>query len=245
MMRLPGSAYCLLLGALAGACACIYPQSAAADDNQVSQIRIMQINVESAMQPSAAVGLFISGSSTIQLPVSEIIRTADNKLIVSIPFREGEIPRDAMATALVTSDQGEIALGDVRPVTAPESRESFLNLPECAPEKITELRMEGQQSLIESLIKVRSERRKVAQQAVEKALSGDFLVRMQKLEESFGLHHEQPLGPELPPVILIDRLTRIMEAIKTYELAVKSKQQPAAEPEQASEDDQPAQDDSN
>ena len=191
------------------------PPTAYSEDKQGKSI---QINVDTELEPAAAQGLFVSASGPIQLPVGEVQRVADNKLVVPVYYKESEIPKDSLATAIIISEQGELAFGNLRPVFSPDPRDSFWLIPQCAPEKINEAALAGQTSLLESLIEVRTERRRVALLALAAALNGDFLARLQKLEVSFGLENDPPLSAELSPVVLLDRLTRILKAIETYEV---------------------------
>ncbi len=191
-----------------------------------SQQGFIEVTVDSAVEPTSAIGLILSQNETIQVPVKEMTLTTDNKMIISIPYNENDTPRDAMATAMLMSKDGELVFANVRRIFAPEPKDSYLDIPKCAPEKVTEAALEGQTGLVESLVQIRADRRRVAQLAVANEMKGDFLARIQKLESAFGLSNPQPLSPDLPPVVLIDRLSRIIEGIKSFQTAPQQNSAP-------------------
>jgi len=178
------------------------------------KLKTIEINVETSIEPHSAVGLLISASGSIQQPVKDFRRADDHTLIVPVPYNEENLPKDTVATAVVFSEKGQAAFGDVRPVFSPDPRDSFLTIPDCAPEKISEAALQGQLSLLESLVQVRAARRGVAQVKVIQLMHDEFLERLKKLERGFGLIHPVALSPDMPPVQLLDRLSRLLHVIQ-------------------------------
>ncbi len=207
-----GMAAALLFG-------CVFaPQPAAFGQNTAAQqsaqaVKHIEITVSAPFEPVNAVGLLFSERGTVQQPVPTPRRIDESNIIVRVPYRD-DLPRDTMATAMLFAADGTMAVGAVRQVFSPDPRESFLSIPECVPEKVTEATIQNQMSAIESLVQIRSKRRGLAQVQVAQLMSDKFLERLKKLEKGFGLQYQTELAPDLPPVQLIDRLQRILLAIQ-------------------------------
>ena len=191
--------------------------------------KVVEIAVTMQADPKSALGILMSSSGNVQVPVKAIERVNDSTVVVSVPYDDSSAARDTMVTAMILSEDGTPFFGGVRPLFAPDSKESSLHIPNCAPEKISEAAMQGQLSLLESLVEVRSQRRGVAQVKVAQVLDGKFLSDLKKLEHGFGFNYSQELSSDLNPVELIDRLSRISEAVsiakqsKPAEKAAKAK----------------------
>ncbi len=179
----------------------------------------IDINVTANFEPTKGIGLILSEQGTQQLEVRSIIRVNPESMVISLDYNEKEVPRDAVATALVVASDGQTAYGDLRPLLNADSKESYLKIPQCTPEKVSETRLQGQVGLLESLIEVRSARRGVAQVKVAQLMAGDFLSNLNKLEEGFGLNYPVSLSSDLTPVELIDRLSRLSQVVSSAKAA--------------------------
>jgi len=176
-------------------------------------VKHIEITVTASFEPVNAVGLLFSERGTVQQPVPVPRRIDEANIIVRVPYRD-DLPRDTMASAMLFAADGTMAVGAVRQVFSPDPRESFLSIPDCVPEKVTEATLQNQLSALESLVQIRSKRRGLAQVQVAQLMSDRFLERLKKLEKGFGLQYPAELAPDLPPVQLIDRLQRIFGAIQ-------------------------------
>jgi hypothetical protein len=193
-------------GPLAAIAICItvlgfLPHAAVSQQNAAQGVKHIEITVSTPFEPVNAVGLLFSERGTVQQPVPPPRRVDESNIIVRVPYRD-DLPRDTMA------------VGAVRQVFSPDPKESFLSIPDCVPERITEATIQNQMSAIESLVQIRSKRRGLAQVQVAQLMSDKFLERLKKLEKGFGLQYQTELAPDLPPVQLIDRLQRILLAIQ-------------------------------
>lgn len=180
---------------------------------QEAPAKSIDIDVSSA-DDGTAVGVIFSAQGAVQRAPSKVKRLDPSTVIVSVPYKESELPRDAMVTALMFSSAGKMSFGNVRPVFVPDARESALTLPLCVPEKANESALQGQIGVLENLVQIRAQRRGVSQVQIARLMSDKFLDRLRRLERGFGLVTTPELGPDLPPVQLIDRLTRILEAVQ-------------------------------
>lgn len=176
--------------------------------------RFIEIVVQSSFDPERAVGVLFSERGTVQQPVPKPQRIDESFVVVRVPYRD-DLPRDTMATAVLYGPDGRTAMGSVRPVFSPDPREAFLSIPDCAPETLPNAPLQNQLSMLESLVQLRSQRRGLAQVKVAQEMSDAVVLQLRKLEKGFGLRYESELSPDLPPVELIDRLYRILSAIRT------------------------------
>lgn len=193
--------------------------AAHADDSVKStasspRLRFIEVVVQSSFEAERAVGVLFSERGTQQQPVEKPRRIDESFVVVRVPYEE-QLPRDTMVTAVLYGPEGRTAIGNVRPVFGRDPRESFLSIPDCVPAPLPNAPLQTQLSMIESLVQLRSQRRGLAQVKVAQQLNDNVVQQLQKLERGFGLRYETPLNADLPPVELIDRLHRILAAIRS------------------------------
>lgn len=191
----------------------------------------IEINVASDFEPANAVGFVFTPTKIVEKKPLSLRKTREGFSVVSFSFDQSDATKDAYVSAMVTSAEGQRAFGDVRRLDSSDPRETFFNLPACPPEKLPGSVVLDRTGRIGSLVEVRARLREASQQRVAEIMSGDFLVRLRKLEEFFGLGHGAELSPQLNPVDLVDRLSRLQLAINNYEIAKQDQQSaPAAAP---------------
>lgn len=210
----------------------IFASPSFADEESAAPQRFIEIVVPAQFDPVNSVGLLFSERGTVQQPVPKPQRIDEVHVVVRVPYRD-DLPRDTMATAVLYAPDGRTAMGSVRPVFSPDSRESFLSIPDCNPEKMPDAPLQTQISSLESLVQIRSRRRGLGQVQVAQVMSDNFLQQLRKLERGFGLRYATELTPDLPPVELIDRLQRILAAIQSVR---GSDKRPAKKPSPATAD---------
>lgn len=189
----------------------------------------VQVDVYSHVEPSTAVGLLMSAGKTIQKLNPKIEKPSTGTITVSFPYSADEIAPDSVATALVVSEKGEVVFGNVKPVTGTEVDQGLGSLPLCPEEQQVSAALASQSSLLEELYRIRLKRRDQAKLQTTEVLNGPFLERLQKLERGFGLARERELNAELSPLELIDRLSRIRDALRNWE--TRQEAQPTPQPE--------------
>ena len=214
-MTASNATFYLKLGVLLGASfvLCILPGHAADKDASAA----IQVDVSSFVEPASAVGLIMSADKTIQKLNPKIEKPHPGTITVTFPYQPSEIAADSMATALVVSDKGEVVFGNVKPILSNEFDESLGLIPLCAEDQKVSASLASQASLLEELYRIRLKRRDQARNQTIELLSGDFLARLQKLERGFGLAREKELNSELTPLELIDRLSRLRDALRNWE----------------------------
>lgn len=190
------------------------PPAHAADEPQSSTI---QVDVSSFVEPATAVGLIMSGDKTIQRLNPKIEKSRPGTITVSFPYQRSEINEHSVASALVVSDKGEVVFGNVKPIYGNEFDQSLGNIPLCSEDQKVSASLASQASLLEELYRIRLKRRDQAKSQVAEAMPADFLARLQKLERGFGLAREKELNADLPPLELVDRLSRLRDALRNWE----------------------------
>jgi len=173
----------------------------------------VQIVVEADFEPSSAIGLIISPKGSTQKLKTDLKTVTPGKYLVSFTPKETELGEDAYATAMLTSEEGEIAFGEVHPLIASSLHDPLFSLPKCKKQSAMNSTIQGQFALIESLSSVRAERRQVLESQVKNELKGEFLAKLQRMEEGFGIVHAEPISAELAPYDLLSRLQAISDAI--------------------------------
>lgn len=199
------------------------PSIAYAEDKEVI------IRIDSDIEPVRAVGLVLTSDGTTEKSDAKFARSQSGNLEVTFSYTSEEAGSDALATAMVQSSDGSVAFGHVRKLSAINGSR---DLPVCKGEKLAIAPNPSQIGLLQSLVDVRSARRELVQAKVSNLMKDDFLEMLKKLESGFGLTYAKELSPSLPPVELIDRLTRILNAVKNYRMSKANRSAPEPAPEQ-------------
>lgn len=119
--------------------------------------------------------------------------------------------------AMAEMEDGSTIFGDTRLVSTAQTTPSLASIPECSVAGVIKADP-SQRGLMESLVEIRTARRDVIKNRINTILSGATLEKARKLEELFGLARSEPLTAELPPTQIIDRVSRLTAAIKSYRL---------------------------
>lgn len=223
---LPVQKLALILGA-----AILFSDASA---NAAKSERSIEIVVETVDTPKSSVGLIMSPTGTKQRLDVTPKQLRPGVWVVNVPYSEKEIADDTTATAILVSEAGNMTFGQVRSIQPRESGAAFVSIPDCVEESTGgSAAVGGQFALIQSLVDVRAARRAYAHKKVGLILSKDFLERLRKLEKGFGMARTSELGPDLPPTEVIDRLSRLINAVKIYN-SRKEAAVAASKPEAAS-----------
>ncbi len=187
--------------------------------------KVVQVNVAAGFTPKQAVGIILSPKGVSEHEAINISKVRDGLYVVTMSYDSDNAVAESFASAMLRSEEGELAFGDVRRLDVPGSKESFYSLPLCEPPAQQFKIDESKFGVFETLVEHRTARRDFEKIGVTQALDGPLLAQLQKLEDGFGLSRGTPLSPRLHPNELIDRLSRLLTAIKDY----KTLNPPAAE----------------
>lgn len=181
-----------------------------------AQDRTIEVNVTGNFRPVGSQGIIMTGSTVLTKPVIKVEILAEERMVVSIPYKPEEVQEGALATAVLFGPQGEVGYGDVKYIHDSASTKSFYSLNECAPIEAPQ-RMRQQVALLESLVEIRAARKEAHHLRLKQELSGAFLEKLSRLEKGFGLNYSNKLSPDLNSFELIDRLSRLSNAISNYQ----------------------------
>ena len=175
-----------------------------------------EIDIEANFEPTQAVGLVISSSGTAQKSNVTWTRASETILTVKVPVTSAEQKKDAFVTAMIVGGEGDVAFGPMKSSALQESLDSIFSLPEC-PKKEISPGLESQSGQLQLLVEIRALRRETYQKKLNSRLSGDLLTRVRTLEHGFGLSHPTQIGPDLHPLELGDRLSRLADAVRNHQ----------------------------
>lgn len=178
----------------------------------------VEVSVDAPFAPTTAIGLLVSSKGTIEKVAPELKPSGQGRFSVSFPVADSEVYEDTVATAVVFSPDGDLAFGDVKVMGASQSSAPLP--PPCREADVTPLQVSGHSGVLASLVEIRRARREVAKSKVQTYLSDESLDRFRALEKGLGLGQGEPLGPDMDPYVLVDRLSRLLAAVKSYQ-AVK------------------------
>jgi hypothetical protein len=164
-----------------------------------------------------AVGIIISQGETKQVRVANPKARDEHSVVVEVPYSDADRRAGGLATALVSLKNGSVALADVVSLQADFPDNSFKDIPLCDANLKMPVLSESQLGNLKRLGEIRSQRRAVLQTKMARLLQGTSLEKLRKLERGFGTGTGVPLSPALLPFELVDRLSRLKQAISTYE----------------------------
>lgn len=165
----------------------------------------------------SAIGIIVSETGTRQVRVAPPVRRDDRSVIVEIPYSDKDKKQGAMATALISLKDGSVALADMVSLQEDYPDNAFSELPLCDDSIPVPPLAESQLGNLKRLVEIRSQRRAVLQTKLATLMQGPSLEKLRKLERGFGTGAGAPIHTALLPYELIDRLSRLKQAITTYE----------------------------
>ena len=171
--------------------------------------RAVIVPVVADFEPQGAVGLLFSPSGTRQVEAS--VNPSPNGPH-QVEFRidtEKLEPGTAAAGAFVVGADGKRAFSNIVSLSVPAAAP----LPAC---EVGGAIRSDNISIYEKLMKLRGERRRLSQQSVGKLLTQELSEKLSTLERGFGLETQPALAPDINPLALVDRLSRLREALREY-----------------------------
>ena len=178
----------------------------------------LTFDIETSITPLSGMGLIMDSTGTHTFTDIELSTPKTNTVRAKFTVPDGSAGKDALASVVVFASDGATAFSTVRSlqsITLPK-------LPECPKKEAVMLTDQNQVGVLQSLVTIRSDRRDTARAKVLQQLNPDYLERLKKLEKGFGLPSEPALSGDLPPVVLVDRLNRILNAVRNYRSNKKS-----------------------
>lgn len=181
----------------------------------------IEINVHTRSDPISALGIIFAENKIAQQPGTSFERISEDVVVVKIPYDIDSLPsKMPFVTAYLLTYDNQIVFGDIRLLKFSDSSSSFWRIPICEIENQTiksQIPLSEQLNYLESLLEVRGKKREVARKLLQDKLTPDFLLRLQKLEKSFGFESEMALSAELSALELVERISRIKNTVALYQ----------------------------
>lgn len=182
----------------------------------------VNVRVEAKPEPKKAIGLVLSSGRTIEIPDTTIKKIGEKLYLISFVVDRNIVRKDTVATAMAFDENGTVSFANVSPELLSESKTLISRIPECPPEDPSAIVKLDQQGPLQQLVDVRSERAEIARLKISRMLDEQFLAKLQRFEDAFGLQKSEELAADLPPEVLVDRLSRITHAVKKYRMFKKA-----------------------
>lgn len=191
----------------------------------ITEPLLVNVRVESKPEPKKAIGMVLSAGHTVEIPETTIKKIGEKLYSISFVVDRNIIRRDSVATAMAFDETGEASFANVTPELLSDIRNVISNIPECPMEDPTAIVQSGQQGPLRQLVDVRTERAELARLKISRMLDENFLAKLERFEDAFGLQKGDELTAQLPPEVLVDRLSRISHAVKKYKMFKKAPKQ--------------------
>ena len=165
--------------------------------------------IKTAQELKSALGLIISGDSFQKYPADTITRVSPHEVHIIFSAPVPSANSESFVTAMGVSDAGIVLFSDLR------LAENF-SFPskECRAVLNTPDSIAGRQSHLYSLLEIRGARRQVLREQLKLLTTQRDLKELNNLERLFGLDPFDPITRKTNTYELIDRLTRLKQAVK-------------------------------
>lgn len=188
----------------------------------------VNVQVEAKPEPKKAIGMVLSSGRTIEIEETTIKKVGEKLYLISFVVDRNVVRKDSVATAMAFDENGTVYFANVSPELLADNKNLLSRIPECPAEDPSAVVKLDQQGPLQKLVDVRTERAELARLKISTLLDEDFLEKLNRFEDAFGLDKSEEITATLPPEVLVDRLSRITHAVKKYRMFKKAPS-PAAE----------------
>lgn len=222
-MTARSSVLSLLFASLTGALSLtLHTQGGYAQALPITEPLTVNVRVEAKPEPKKAIGMVLSAGRTVEIQETTIKKIGEKLYLISFVIDRNIVRKDSVATAMAFDENGTVTFANVSPELLSESKTLIAHVPECPAEDPSAVVKLDQQGPLQQLVDVRSERAEIARLKISRMLDEDFLSKLQRFEDAFGLDKTEELNANLPPEVLVDRLSRINHAVKKYRMFKKA-----------------------
>lgn len=179
----------------------------------------MPVRIKISGEAASATGIVMSATGVKMKQNLSARASAPGEFIVDVPIDSDETSPEYLATAYIATTEGRVAFGEMTPVS---TESPSWSMEECAAPALSMSLITANEGLLSSLVKIREQRIKVTQAKIAETLDGKYLERLRGLERALVGQVEPALGPDLPPLDLINRVNVILGSLKTREAAKKN-----------------------
>jgi hypothetical protein len=182
----------------------------------------VNVQVEAKPEPKKAIGMVLSSGRTIEIQDTTIKKIGEKLFLISFVVDRNIVRRDSVATAMAFDENGNVSFANVSAELLSDNKNLLSRIPECPAEDPSAIVKLDQQGPLQKLVDVRTERAEIARLKISKMLDEEFLDKLHRFEDAFGLDKSEELSASLPPEVLVDRLSRITHAVKKYRMFKKA-----------------------
>jgi hypothetical protein len=192
---------------------------------------LVNVQVEAKPEPKKAIGMVLSAGETVEIQDATIKKIGEKLYSISFLVDQSLVRTDTVATAMAFDEQGHVTFANVTPEIAAGAHNAIAQIPECPMEDPSTIVQLDQHGPLQQLVDVRTERAELARLKLSRLLDENFLAKLARFEEAFGLQKGEEINSNLPPDVLVDRLSRITHSVKKYRMFKKQPAAPVANPE--------------
>jgi hypothetical protein len=222
-MKARPSALTILLSSLSALFTLATPRSSLhAQALPITEPLTVNVRVEAKPEPKKAIGMVLSSGRTVQIPETTIKKIGEKLYLITFVVDRNIVRKDSVATAMAFDENGTVSFANVSPELLSDSKTLVSRIPECPPEDPSAVVKLDQQGPLQQLVDVRAERGEIARLKISRMLDDQFISKLHRFEDAFGLDKSEELSANLPPEVLVDRLSRITHAVKKYRMFKKA-----------------------
>lgn len=201
-----------------------YRLCSAADGEKRGPVEV-RVRVEAKPEPTKAVGILLSTAGVKEVSETSIQKVGERLYDIAFQVDRAGLTEDTVATAMATSEDGQVTFANVTPPLLSESHATTGSVPECPGEDPTSVAVLNQLGPLRQLVDVRTERSKFAREKIRRVLDDAMVAKLSRYEKHFGLNQSgETLSADLPAEQLLDRLSRINFALAEFKTFKKSGQ---------------------
>jgi hypothetical protein len=165
--------------------------------------------LRTAQEIKSALGVIVSGSSFQKYEADSITRVSPQEVHVIFSAPPPAPGTPSYITAMGVSEAGGVLFSDLRLTELLP----YQSKP-CTTKPDTPDAIEGRQSHLFSLLDIREARRQVLKEQLQLLTTDSNLKELNNLERLFGLDRTEPLTRDTNSYELMDRLSRLKDAVK-------------------------------
>jgi hypothetical protein len=162
--------------------------------------------------PLSGLGVIMDVASTKTISNVSIKPVRDGVYQAKFTIPEDGVSKEALASVALFSSDGQMTFSTVQQIQST----LFQMPPVCSKKDPVQLNTQNQIGVLQSLVSIRSARRDTAKAKITQQLNSNYVQRLNKLERGFGLPLLPDLSAEMAPADLIERLSRILNAVRNY-----------------------------
>jgi hypothetical protein len=166
----------------------------------------------------------LSKGTASQEKDTKVTKIGDYLYEVLFKVPSSTLDESSVGTALVITKDDQWIFGSITPALVSNPDGELLNVPECPPELVSDKIQQGHVAPFKSLVDIRSARADLAKMQIGRLLSDEFLVKLRKAEQLFGISRTTELSADLPAAELVDRLARLSDAIRDFKKAQQTQE---------------------